>query len=168
MDWGVFRTRPCAAPEEAEVRRLRDLVVAHGEGEKPLWITEIGWWGTGNITSEWVYDTYKRDPMLRSVEFQPSYRGEEILHHPVVLREDALRAAWLKDIYRRLLSVPGCEKVFLWVSLDEFEGGYDPAQVYGRSTPEAPASQVDLWGIIAGDGSWRKSAFSLQELVRGG
>jgi hypothetical protein len=165
VDWGLFRTRPHARPEEAGVRRFRAMVEEHGEGEKPLWMTEIGWWGTGNITSD-PFEIYKRDPMMRSVEFQPRYRGEEILNHPIVLREDALRAEWLKDMYPRLLSVPGCEKVFLWVSLDEFEGGYGPDRVYGRSTDEAPASQVDLWGIIAGDKRWRKSAFALQESVR--
>jgi len=166
VDWGLFRTRPCATPEEANVQRFGEIVAAHGEGGKPLWMTEIGWWGTGNVTSD-AYEVYKRDPMMRSVEFQPSYRGQEILNHPIVLREDALRAEWLKDMYPRLLSVPGCEKVFLWASLDEFEGGYDPDRVYGRSTAEVPASQVDLWGIIAGDKRWRKSAFALQELVRG-
>jgi len=28
-----------------------------------------------------------------------------------------------------------------------------------------PAKQVDHWGIIAGDKTWRKSAFALQELL---
>jgi hypothetical protein len=166
VDWGLFRTRPHAMPEESNVRRFREMVEKHGEGDKPLWMTEIGWWGTGNITSDWVYDTYRRDPMLRSVGFEPRYRGEDLLNHPVVQREDALRAQWLSDMYRRLLAVPGCEKVFLWVSWDEFEGGFDSNRVYGTSAPEAPASQVDLWGIIAGDRSWRKSAHALQELVR--
>jgi hypothetical protein len=167
VDWGLFRTRPTAEPEERAVRRFLRMAAERGEGDKPLWMTEIGWWGTGNIASDWVYGTYKRDPMLRSVEFRPSYRGKEILEHPVVLREDGLRAEWLADMYRRLLGVPGCEKVFLWVSMDEFEGGYDPAQVYGMSTAEQPAAQVDLWGIIAGDKSWRKSAHALQELTGG-
>jgi len=167
VDWGLFRTRPHARPEEAGVRRFRDMVAAHGEGDKPLWMTEIGWWGTGNITSDWVYETYRRDPMMRSVEFQPRYRGEDLLNHPVVQREDALRAQWLGDMYRRLLAVPGCEKVFLWVSMDEFEGGYDPDRIYGGSEEGKPASRVDLWGIIAGDKTWRKSAFALQELISG-
>jgi hypothetical protein len=173
VDWGLFRTRPQAAPEEAGVRRFREMVKKHGEGDKPLWMTEIGWWGTGNITSEWVAGTYKHDPALRSVDFQPRYRGEELLNHPVVLREDALRAQWLGDMYRRLLAVPGCDKVFLWVSWDEFEGGYDPDRVYGSNGPEGSdpqgpggASQVDLWGVIAGDRTWRKSAYALQELLR--
>jgi hypothetical protein len=165
VDWGVFRTRPCARPEEAELRRFLALTEKHGEGNKPLWITEIGWWGTGSITSS-VYEIYKRDPVMPSVEFQPSYRGREILNHPVVVREDALRAEWLRDMYSRLLAVPRCEKVFLWVSLDEFEGGYDPDRVYGKSTDAAPASMLDLWGIIAGDKGWKKSAFALQELMR--
>ncbi len=165
VDWGLFRTRPHAGPEEAGVRRFRAMVEKHGEGDKPLWMTEIGWWGTGNITSH-TYDIYKRDPRMSSVEFMPSYRGKEILDHPVVVREDALRAEWLKDMYPRLLAVPGCEKVFLWVSLDEFGGGYDPDRVYGRSAPDESISQLDLWGIIAGDKTWRKSAHALQELIR--
>ncbi len=165
VDWGLFRTRPHARPEESGVRRFRAMVQKHGEGDKPLWMTEIGWWGTGSITSG-PYDIYKRHPLMEATEFRPSYRGEEILNHPVVLREDALRAKWLKDMYRRLLSVPGCEKAFLWVSVDEFEGGYDPERVYGRSIDGQPASKVDLWGIIAGDKTWKKSAFALQELLQ--
>ena len=53
----------------------------------------------------------------------------------------------------------------VWVSLDEFESGYDPNRIYGMGSDEMPASQVDLWGIIAGDKSWRKSAHALQELI---
>jgi hypothetical protein len=165
VDWGIFRTRPSAEPEETSVRDFRALIERQGEADKPLWITEIGWWGTGNITSH-TYDIYKRDPRKPSLEFLPSYRGREILEHPVVLREDALRAEWLKDMYPRLLSVPGCEKAFLWVSLDEFEGGYDPERVYGKSAPDESVSQLDLWGIIAGDKTWRKSAHALQQLIR--
>lgn len=164
VDWGLFRTRPCAAAEEAHMRGRRAAAERRGEGDKPLWVTEIGWWGTGNITSD-VYDIYKRDPVMRSVEFQPTYLGEEILNHPVVLREDARRAEWLKDMCDRLLSIPGCDRIFLWASMDEFERGYDPDRRYGRSTDDEPASQVDLWGIIAGDKTWRKSAFALQELL---
>ncbi len=167
VDWGLFRTRPHARPEEAGVRKFLALTEKHGEGDKPMWMTEIGWWGTGNITSDWVCETYKRDPMMRSVEFQPRYRGEDLLDHPVVQREDALRARWLGDMYRRLLAVPRCEKVFLWVSMDEFEGGYDPDRIYGGSEEGKPASQVDLWGVIAGDKTWRKSAFALKELISG-
>ena len=37
--------------------------------------------------------------MMRSVEFQLRYRGEDLLNHPVVQREDALRAEWLGDMY---------------------------------------------------------------------
>jgi hypothetical protein len=166
VDWGLFRTRPHARPEEAGVRRFREGAEEHVEGDRPLLMTEIGLWGTGNITSEWVYDAYKRDPMLREVEFQPRYRGEDLLSHPVVQREDQLRGQWLGDMYRRLLAVPGCEKAFLWVSLDEFEGGYDPDRIYGVNEEGKPASKVDLWGIISGDKTWKKSAFALQELLR--
>jgi len=163
VDWGIFRARTSAEPEEAWVRDHLAQMEKHGEGTKPVWVTEIGWWGTGSLTA--IYDIYRRDPKLPSVQFQPCYRGEEILNHPVVLREDALRAEWLKDMYPRLLAVPRCEKVFLWVSLDEFEGGYDPDRIYGRSTDERPASQVDLWGVIAGDKTWRKSAFTLHGMM---
>jgi hypothetical protein len=64
-----------------------------------------------------------------------------------------------------MLSIPGCEKVFLWVSLDEFEGGYESDQVYGRDVEGQPARQIDLWGIIAGDKTWRKSAHVLREML---
>jgi len=84
----------------------------------------------------------------------------------VVAREDGLRAEWMKDAFPRLLAVPGCAKVFLWVSLDEFEGGYDLGQVYGHSTADRPARQVDQWGIIAGDKTWRKSAYALQDMLQ--
>jgi Glycosyl hydrolase family 1 len=164
VDWGVFRTRPEAAPEEREVRDFLALTEQHGEGDKPVWVTEVGWWGTGNLTAD-VYEIYKCDPRDRSIEFQPSYRGEEILNHPVVRREDELRAEWLADVYRRLLALPRCEKVFLWTSLDEFDGGYNPERIYGRAIAGKPARQLDLWGIIAGDGQWRKSAFALRDLV---
>jgi hypothetical protein len=35
-----------------------------------------------------------------------------------------------------------------------------------RSPPEQPAKQLDLWGIIAGDRSWRKTAYALQEMLK--
>jgi len=82
------------------------------------------------------------------------------------MREVNLRAEWMKNLFPRMLSVSGCGKVYLWVSLDEFEGGYVPDKIYGRSTEDKPASQIDLWGIIAGDKTWRKSAFTLQEILR--
>jgi hypothetical protein len=45
--------------------------------------------------------------------------------------------------------------------LDEFEGGYKPDKLYGET-----GAKNDLWGIIAGDKTWRKSAFTLQEILR--
>ncbi len=163
-DWDYFRTDTSAWREEARAREFRQLMLQHGEGDKLFWITETGWWGTGNLASK--YEVYKRDPGIRTIEYQPYYTGREILEHPVVLREDALRVEWMKDMFPRVLSVPGCDKVFLWVSMDEFEGGYDPERLYGLSTPDKQVSQVDLWGIIAGDKTWRKSAYALRDLMR--
>ncbi|MHC4481733.1 MAG: hypothetical protein ACYS1C_12305, partial [Planctomycetota bacterium] len=97
-------------------------------------------------------------------EFQTSYTGREILNHPVVVREDALRAEWMKDLFPRILAVPGCEKAFLWVSLDEFEGGFDPDRTYGQEGE----GRADLWGIFAGDKSWRASAHALKEILEEG
>ena len=167
QDWGMFRSRPTADQEAETVHAFRQVMVEHGEGDKGFWVTETGWWGTGSITGS-AYDIYKKDPVSRTIEFYPSYTGREILDHPVVAREDAQRAEWIKDVYPRMLSIPGCEKVFLWVSLDEFEDGYEPDAVYGRSTEERPARQIDMWGIIAGDKAWRKSAYVLQEMLKNG
>jgi len=86
--------------------------------------------------------------------------------HPVVAREDERRAAWMKNMLPRLLAIPGCEKVFLWVSMDEFEGGFGPDAFYGAVTEGQKVRQVDLWGIIAADRQWRKSAFALQEILK--
>lgn len=168
VDWGLFRTQPSAVQEEKAIREFRTLMEKHGEASKPFWITEIGWWGTASLTGS-IYEYYKKDPRNYGTdfyEFREAYTGKEILTHPVVLREDALRAEWMKDLFPRVLAIPGCEKVFLWVSLDEFEGGYQPDKLYGRTFPARPASQVDLWGIIAGDKTWRRSAYVLQELLR--
>jgi len=162
QDWGMFRSRPSADQEVEATQDFRELMVDHGEGDKEFWVTETGWWATCNIP--FMYEVYKKDPISRT-EFQPSYTGEQILDHQIVAREDALRSEWMKDLFPRMLAVSGCAKAFLWVSMDEFEGGYDPDQVYGRSTEERPAKQVDQWGIIAGDKSWRKSAHVLQELL---
>lgn len=158
QDWGLFRTEPVAAREEASIRRFRDAMEKHGEGKKEFWVTEIGWWGTGSLDGKREF--YNKDPFMWE-GYRGSYTGAEILAHPAVVREDALRAEWMKDCFPRLLGIPGCAKLFLWVSMDEFEGGFDPAASYGK---EAGRS-VDLWGIIAGDRSWRKSAHAFGELL---
>jgi len=160
QDWGVFRPEPSAAREEASIRRFRETMESHGEGNKPFWITEIGWWGTGSLSGK--NEFYRKDPFTWK-EYQDSYTGKEILEHPVVAREDALRAEWLPDCFRRVLSIPGCEKVFLWVSMDEFEESYNPELAYGKSAER----QVDLWGIIAGDRTWRQSAHAFKRLLAG-
>lgn len=157
-DWNIFRTEPVATEEERDLRAFRALMDKHGEGGKPFWVTEIGWWGTGSLSNK--YEIYRQDPES-GVTFKSLYAGREILEHPVVQREDALRSEWMKDLFHRLPTIPGCERAFLWVSLDEFEGGYKPDKLYGES-----AANSDLWGIIAGDQTWRKSAFTLQEILK--
>jgi hypothetical protein len=157
-DWNIFRTQPIAAQEDHELRRFREVMEKHGESRKPFWVTEIGWWGTGNLVNK--YEVYKLDPAT-GVHFKAAYTGAEILNHPVVLREDALRAKWMEDLFPRLTTIPGFERAFLWVSLDEFEGGFNPATEYGEH-----AVQSDLWGFIAGDKTWRKSAFALQSILK--
>lgn len=123
-----------------------------------FWVTEIGWWGTGSFQNK--YEVYRRDPES-NVEFKPTYTGKDILANPIVRREDALRAEWIKDLVPRAFSVSGCERIFFWASMDEFEGGYKPETAYGEQ-----AAQNDLWGFIDGERSWRKSAFVLQGLLR--
>lgn len=157
-DWNIFRTQPDATEEERDLRAFRALMEQHGEGGKPFWVTEIGWWGTGSLSNK--YEIYRQDPES-GVTFKSLYAGREILEHPVVLREDTLRSEWMKDLFRRLATIPGCERAFLWASLDEFEGGYKPDTLYGET-----GAKSDLWGIIAGDKTWRTSAFTLQEILR--
>jgi hypothetical protein len=49
--------------------------------------------------------------------------------------------------------------------MDEFEGGWKPDALYGRSD-DPKVNQVDLWGVIAGDRKWRKSAYVLQQMLK--
>lgn len=162
-DWGRFRTNTTAEKEERTVKNFRAEMQKHGEADKPLWITEIGWWGSGSLRE--MAKAAENDPEMRG-KFKPFYTGREYLDHPVVAREDKRRAEWMKDMFPRLLAIPGCEKVFLWVSMDEFEGGFNPEALYGAATEGQTVKQVDLWGIIAGDRKWRESADVMQAILR--
>jgi len=164
VDWGIFRKQPTTDEEVKEAMNFRELMKEHGEEDKNFWVTEIGWWGTASLTGS-IYEFYRKDPISR-IELKPFYTGKEIIEHPIVHREDRLRAEWMKNLFPRIFSVPGCEKVFLWTSMDEFEGGYDPNAIYGRSVEGKAVRKVDLWGIIAGDKTWRKSAFVLSEILK--
>ncbi len=157
-DWNIFRTQPVADMEERDLRKFKALMAKHGEGKKPFWVTEIGWWGTGSLSNK--YDVYRQDPET-GVTFKAVYTGKEIMENPVVQREDALRAEWMKDLITRVASIQGCQKIFLWASMDEFEGGFHPDAEYGEH-----AADADLWGFIAGDKTWRKSAFMLQKILK--
>ncbi len=164
-DWAHFRTDTTAEKEERSVRAFRAEMEKHGEGSMTFWMTEIGWWGTGSLNG--MAKPAEDDPEMRGT-FKPFYTGREYLDHPVVAREDERRAAWMQDMFPRILAIPGCEKVFLWVSMDEFEGGWRPDALYGRATEGHNVGQVDLWGVIAGDHRWRKSAYVLQEMLKSG
>ena len=162
-DWGIFRTEPTGEKDEREVREYRAEMDKHGEKDKPFWLTEMGFWGTGSLGG--IAAAGERDPELTG-KFKPFYTGREYLDHPAVVREDSKRALWIKDVFPRVLAVRGCEKAFLWVSMDEFEGGWKPDALYGRATEGQKVGQADLWGIIAGDRKWRKSAYVLQEMLK--
>jgi len=156
-DWNIFRTQPVATEEERALGEYRAMMEKHGEGAKPFWVTEIGWWGTGSLSNK--YEVYRQDPET-GVAFKADYSGKEILENPVVLREDALRAQWMKDLIPRVRLIPGCQKIFFWASMDEFEGGFNSQTEYGENAPRS-----DLWGFIAGDKTWRKSASTLQKIL---
>ena len=162
-DWGIFRIEPNGERDEVEVREFRAEMDKYGEKDKPFWLTEMGFWGTGSLGG--IASAGEREPELRG-RFKPFYTGREYLDHPAVVREDAKRALWIKDAFSRVLAVRGCEKAFLWVSMDEFEGGWKPDALYGRVAEGEKVGQVDLWGIIAGDRKWRKSAYALQEMLK--
>jgi len=162
-DWGRFRTEPTGERDELEVREFRAEMDKHGERGRSFWLTEIGFWGTGSLAG--IAEAGEADPALKGT-FKPFYAGREYLRHPAVTREDAKRARWIADVLPRVLAIPGCERAHLWVSMDEFEGGWKPDALYGRATEGHEVGQVDLWGIIAGDSKWRKSAYALQEMLR--
>ncbi len=162
-DWGIFRTDTTADKEERTVRDFRAEMEKYGEEGKGFWITEIGWWGSGSMRD--MAKSAENDPELRG-KFKLFYAGREYLDHPAVAREDGRRAVWMKDMFPRMLAIAGCEKVFLWVSMDEFEGGWKPDALYGRATQGQTIGQVDLWGVIAGDRKWRKSAYVLQQMLK--
>jgi hypothetical protein len=162
-DFKHFRTDTTAEKEEFDVREFRAEMKDRGEGNKPFWLTEIGWWGTDSFDR--MATAAEEVPELRGT-FKPYYTGREYLDQPVIAQEDGRRAVWMKDMFPRMLAIPGCEKVLLWVSFDEFEGGWKPDVLYGRATEGMDVRQVDLWGVIAGDRTWRKSAYILQEMLR--
>lgn len=163
--WGMFRTECSPAADVAEVQAFRDLADANGESETPIWITEMGWWGTGSLTDT-VFDTYKQFPGLWTPVLD-AYTGRELMEHPILIREDQKRARWMEAVCPELLKIHGCEKIFFWVSMDEFEGGFDPDQLYGRPSADRDVKKVDLWGIIAGDKRWLESAHTLRRMLRG-
>lgn len=163
-NWGHFRTDTTAKKERDAVLKFRAEMEKHGEGKKSFWITEIGWWGTAGLTG--VAKAAEENPEYRGkFKVKPFYTGREWLDNPVITREDGLRAVWMKNMFPRMLAIPGCEKVFLWSSMDEFQGGWRPDALYGRPTVGRNIGQADLWGVIAGDGKWRKSAYVLQEML---
>ena len=73
----------------------------------------------------------------------------------------------MKDLFPRALSIEGCAKVFQWDVMDEFEDGYKPQAYYGRKIEgdSIMVKKSSMWGLIGGDKKWRKSAYSLKEIV---
>lgn len=161
--WGMFRTECLPEADVAETQAFRDLADKNGEADKPIWITEMGWWGTGSL-ADTVYDTYKQFPGLWTPVL-PAYTGQELMEHPILVREDEHRARWMRAVCPALLEIRGCEKIFFWVAMDEFEGGFEMDQLYGRAVEGQNVRNVDLWGIIGGDKKWRKSALALQTML---
>ena len=48
--------------------------------------------------------------------------------------------------------------------MDEFEGGYDPDALYGAKQEGNDIRDIDMWGLIAGDKTWRVSAHALKDI----
>jgi hypothetical protein len=171
-DGGKIKMDTSAAPDEARIREFIAEMQKHGEGNRSFWVTEIGWPGTSeDFVFEHSQINHTPDASYRSE------LGREILASPVMKAEDEKRAFWMEDMFRRLLILPGCEKVFLWVSMDEFMDGYHPDQLYKQGGARAEqlyqslpkddrAKECDLWGFIAGDGNWRSSAYALQRRLQ--
>lgn len=111
-----------------------------------------------------------------------SYTGYEIVNHPITHREDELRSEWINQLFLQLFQIIGCEKVFLWSAMDEFEGGYNAEARYGRIAnikgdlfqgelipiTVGTLRGIDMWGMISGNGQWLKSAHTLQKILKDG
>lgn len=143
-----------------DITNARNDMLRHGIS-KPFWITEIGWWGSG-------YKIIDGDTSKASAGYH-AFRGENILTSSIHRREDSLRAVWMTDLFPRVLSIPGCEKVFLWCAMDEYEGGFRPSTPYyavNFDSKEDKHPLFDLWGIIDGAWQWKKSAYVLRDMLR--
>jgi len=180
--WGFLRFNTSADPDVAELQSFRTLMNKHGEKNMKFWITESGWFGTSGVVGSLNY-YYKNVPYITTFEenlneigkgvvhedytLKPYYTGQEIMKHSVTIREDSLCAVWMHDFFPRVLAVDGCQKVFHWEVIDEFDGGYSPAEHYGERVKgdSIQVKDVDMWGIIGGDKKWRKSAFALKEML---
>ena len=163
--WGYLRFDTDADPEIKTMQNFRNLMIKHGEKDKEFWLTETGWYGTSGIVGS-LYHYYRNVPP-EDIILKPFYTGEEIMKHPVTIHEDSLCSLWMKDLYPRALSVEGCAKVFQWVVMDEFEDGYKPQAYYGSKIEGdlVMVNHVDIWGLIGGDKKWRKSAYSIKDII---
>jgi len=180
--WGYLRFNSDAGPEIEEMQNFRNLMIKHGEKTKEFWVTETGWFGTSGIVGSLNYYyrnvpnisaldemllEYNKSHLHEDLNLKPYYTGDEIMKHSVTIREDSLCSFWMKDLYPRALSIEGCAKVFQWVVMDEFEDGYKPQAYYGKKVEgdTVQVKQVAIWALIGGDKKWRKSAYSLKEII---
>ena len=157
VHWGYIRRTDDPTPELDYVQNFARLLAEHGQLEKGFWITETGWFGTCGPAHNF-YSFYRR---YGDIDLPGALTGREIVEHPAVAAEGKKCAAWLLRTYPALLEIEGCRKVFHWTSMDEFQDGYDPDARYGRGEG---VRSMDMWGVIAGDGSWRDPAFAIRTL----
>jgi Big-like domain-containing protein len=88
-------------------RSVRDVMVARGDGAKPIWMTELGW----------------------STATSPCARGAWAGRKPAGVSE-AVQAAHLAEAYRCLANYPYVESA-LWFTLDDTAGHGDELDNYG-------------------------------------
>lgn len=163
--WGKFRDIASADLEIEKITKFRHEVIAQGLQDKPFWITEIGWWGTRNY--QMLKDTGRN-------EVKRPWTGKEISTSEIHLREDSLRSVWLKDLFPKAVKIDGCGNIFLWCAMDEYEGGFNETTLYHSSmlqmyhTKDEKHPLFSLWGIFSGDKKWKKSAYSLREIIKTG
>lgn len=158
--WDAFRTQPTADEEVKDITNFRNDMLRHNI-TKPFWITEIGWWGSGC--------KYIDGDSTNSDVGYKKFKGEEILKSKLHLHEDSLRAIWLKDLFPKMMKIDGCEKVFLWCAMDEYEGGFNSKTEYysvSANSKEDKHPLFDLWGIFDGNRKWKKSAYALKDILK--
>lgn len=140
-----------------EIRWYSKMLPDSGVTDKKFWVTETGLESTGGAAVNQYLMQKNNIPTKQEARFL----GKEIVDNAFKNKQDSIRAEWIKDLFPKALAVERCEKIFLWGSLEEYEGGFDKDAYYDRKN-----RQFDLWAIFTGDFKWTKTAVEMKKLLK--